>query len=350
MVDSQMGDLSYSSSQYWSIVKMAAERCYREWLQSSPLERLRLKPTVDDRVLLWPRTERRALAMLLQSAPEHLRGECVTTRKLSTDQVLFRLLVAFQPGGAHERTKLLQTITDGRCGETVGEVVEWVRGWRRHVGRAIELGVSIPDALVLVGALQQASDFLSQRNSQVAYRLNLVRQQLGLDYQPCTAATLSFAEHLQAEAEEMQLSTSVSLGLQGAAAPKPRATVKSLQGAQPGVLDAKNAQQPHVGASDGKGFQKRESPSQQSPRKPLANFGTPKRDVEKQTNVSLHTPCWTPRKTGVSLVLVWAIPSGNVLMLGVTSLQRRWLRLPLKKKRARIPTRETLARERVQRK
>ena len=148
--------------------------------------------------------------MLLQAVPDHVRCEVISARKLSTDQVLFRLFCTYQPGGASERTKLLQAISDCTCGETVREVLNWVRTWRRYVGRAKELGVTLPDALVLVGVLQPGSELLSQRSPQVAYRLNMMRQQLSLDQQPTTVAAMTYSEHLQAEAEEMVLTGGVS--------------------------------------------------------------------------------------------------------------------------------------------
>lgn len=119
MLDSQMGDLSYSSITWWNMLKSAAEKCYQEWLNADPIANLRLKPTVDPKASMWPRTERRALGLLLQALPGGLKGELIANRKLSVDQILFRLLIAYQPGGPNERTKILQGITDGRCGQTV---------------------------------------------------------------------------------------------------------------------------------------------------------------------------------------------------------------------------------------
>ena len=120
-------------------------------------------------------------------------------------------MVAFQPGGAGERTKLLQALTNGLFGETVVDVFEGIRHWRRNANRASELRVTLPDALVLVGALQRASDFLSGKSAQVAYRLNL--------------------EHLQAEAEEMKVNSQMSgLGQAAAKHGAGKVNVKSLSG------------------------------------------------------------------------------------------------------------------------
>lgn len=113
-------------------------------------------------------SELKALS-LLQAVPEHVRSEVISARKLTADQALFRLRCTYQPGGASERTKLLQAVSDCKCGESVFEVLRWVRTCRQYVGRAKELGVTLPDALVLVGVLQYGSEFLSQRSPQVAY-------------------------------------------------------------------------------------------------------------------------------------------------------------------------------------
>ena len=131
--------------------------------------------------------------MLLQAIPRpsQIRDDLVSSRKMTSEQIIYKLMVTFQPGGAGERTKLLQALTNGLFGDTVAEVLEGIRHWRRNVNRASELGVTLADALVLIGALQRASDFQSQKSPQVAYRLNLVRQQLNVDHQPTTATVMA---------------------------------------------------------------------------------------------------------------------------------------------------------------
>ena len=83
MIDSHMGDLSYSSNVWWSMVKGSVERCYKEWLTCEPVARLRLRPQLDPTAHHWPRTERRALAMLLQAIPETIRDDAVASRNCS---------------------------------------------------------------------------------------------------------------------------------------------------------------------------------------------------------------------------------------------------------------------------
>jgi hypothetical protein len=114
--------------------------------------------------------------MLLQSIPEHIKSDLVASRRLTVEQVVFKLLVVYQPGGALERTRVLNSITDGKCGDNIQEVLEWVRTWRRNVTRASELGITLPDAMVLMGALHKTHEWLSMKSPQIAYRLNMVRQ------------------------------------------------------------------------------------------------------------------------------------------------------------------------------
>ena len=207
IIDSQMGDLSYTSSEWWSMIREGVNECYQKWLNASPLEKLRMTPQVNPRTKLWPRTERRALSMLLASIPESIRDELVSARKLSTDQVLYKLSITFQPGGAAERTKLLQSITDTKCGSSLTEILDWIRLWRRYVQRAREINVTLPDGLVLLGSLSKCIDLLSAKSPQGSYRLNLVRQQLSVDQLPTMDAIQCYSEHLQAEAEDLMLSS-----------------------------------------------------------------------------------------------------------------------------------------------
>ena len=151
----------------------------------------------------------------------------------------------YQPGGASERTKLLQVIADCKSGETVREILGWVRNWRRYVGRAKELGITLPDALALVGVLQQGSEVLSKRSPQVAYRLNMIRQQLSLDQRPNLSSVMTYAEHLQAEAEELSL-----VGVDENETEKP-----PRPGGKPAVkmLDGSGNEPPKPGFESGKG-------------------------------------------------------------------------------------------------
>jgi hypothetical protein len=95
----------------------------------------------------------------------------------------------------------------------------------------MELGISIPDPMVLSGALQKATDGLSMKSPQVAYRLNMVRQQLGVDVKPTFQAIWGFSEHVQAEAEELMIGLGGDGGSGGSSSKggTSKVSIKSLQ-------------------------------------------------------------------------------------------------------------------------
>eukprot|EP00435_Cladocopium_sp_Y103_P054238 s898_g17.t1 len=103
-----MSDLSGTSSQWWSMVLDAAAKTYAAWVSSTPLPRLRLKVLSPPELAKWPRTEQRAVTMLLAAIPEVLRRELISARKLKSTEILFAFFCRFQPGGVHEKTTLLK--------------------------------------------------------------------------------------------------------------------------------------------------------------------------------------------------------------------------------------------------
>ena len=89
--------------------------------------------------------------MLLAAVPEQVRRDVVASRKMSSVEIVFTLLCKFQPGGAQERTMLLQELNENRLNANAGvkERVNTLRTSRRNLGRASELGVQLPDPLLL---------------------------------------------------------------------------------------------------------------------------------------------------------------------------------------------------------
>ena len=146
-----MSDLGSLSKVWWERTLEVAEDFYGRWLEPTPLERLRLKPTVEvDPVYM--RLEQRGISMLLRILPEAVRRDIVGARNVSTVSILYRLFV-----GA-ERTLLLKSLTEVRVGTTLHDVLRTIRLWRRWVGRALELSVTVPDSLILMQVLGKMSD------------------------------------------------------------------------------------------------------------------------------------------------------------------------------------------------
>ena len=79
-----------------------------QWVTSTPLQRLRLKVVSPTELAKWPRTEQRAVTMLLAAVPDPIRRELISSTKLQSVEILYALLCRFQPGGVHEKTSLLK--------------------------------------------------------------------------------------------------------------------------------------------------------------------------------------------------------------------------------------------------
>ena len=118
---------------------------------------------------------------------------------------MFRLYCLYQPGGQAERADLLKRLTDfqlvGQPTDFAGEIRQWIR-W---LSRCEELGLVLPDPMVLASVLNRSSDVLAKMDTQTGFRLASVRQELHLDNQPNLRDVKLFSEFLLAEAEDMSI-------------------------------------------------------------------------------------------------------------------------------------------------
>ena len=247
VVQQMIGDVSYTSAQWWGVVMTAVEHAYHHWLQADPLMRLRMAPVIPDMARGWPRTENRVVGMLLQAVPKDIYEDLVANRHMSAGQVMFKLYTVFQPGGQVERTSLLQMLVDWKGpSNDAAEMVNSIRKWRRWVVRAEELQLVLPDPLVLAGVVAKMSDALARLGgAQAAYRLSSVRQHLGIDLRPGMQEIRTFSELLQAEAGEMALRQPGNTTQGPAAKPNNVVGVKSMSGPD-------SSGNPPKGASKGK--------------------------------------------------------------------------------------------------
>ena len=200
-----MADISNSAKAWWEESLMVAQEHYSRWLRLSPLERLRSKPQVEVDPA-FQRIEQRGIAMLLGALPDQLRRDLVSGRQLSVVHILYRLHVAYQPGGGAEKTQLLKNLVESKFSTSVGELLMQVRLWRRWLSRAQELHLNLPDPLVLMHALQRMIDSTQKAGgTQVSFRISNVRQELRVDYAASLEGVTELAEYVQAEIEEMSL-------------------------------------------------------------------------------------------------------------------------------------------------
>ena len=202
-----MADISHSAKAWWEESLSIAQEHYARWLTMSPLERLRAKPVVVVEPALQ-RIEQRGIAMLLGALPDQLRRDLVSGRQLSVVHILYRLHVAYQPGGGAEKTQLLKNLVETRFATGTSDLLTQVRLWRRWLTRAQELHLSLPDPVVLMVTVQRMIDSATKSGgSQMAFRIANVRQELRVDYAATVEAVMELAEYVQAEVEEVSLVT-----------------------------------------------------------------------------------------------------------------------------------------------
>ena len=203
LITPMMKDLSGTSAQWWDGVMEESTRVYEQWLQSEPLTRLHLRPVLPpgcDRQP-WARFEQRAQTMLLKALPEDMKSEAISSRSTTTVDLLFRILKKYQPGGLAERTHVLKQLVEGKSPNSIQDMVTQLQLWMRWFKRAKELRIDIPDATLLMGALDRLGQPLVRLSPQSAFRLSTVRAALQVDTMPTQDGARAFAETLLAEGE-----------------------------------------------------------------------------------------------------------------------------------------------------
>ena len=203
LITPMMKDLSSSSALWWDGVMEEATRVYEQWLQSEPLARLHLRPGLPPGCERqpWARLEQRAQTMLLKALPEDMKAEAISSRSTASVELLFRILKKYQPGGLSERTHVLKQLVEGRSPGSVGDMVGQLQLWMRWFKRAKELRIDVPDATLLMGALDRLAQPLVKLSPQSAFRLSTVRAALQVDVMPTQEGARAFAETLLAEGE-----------------------------------------------------------------------------------------------------------------------------------------------------
>ena len=202
-----MKDLSATSWKWWEEVLNLAMVAYRDWLQAEPVQRLYIRPrTPPECSGVWSRLEQRGQLMLINAAPQNIKAEVLASRTTSSVEVLYALFRRYQPGGLAERSRLLRQLVEPKAPQSMNEVVEALRGWRRSLRRAQELDIATPDATLLLGALDKMTELVGRTSSQVAFRMSSTRATLGVDVTPTLETAMSFSDMLTAEAESLAIS------------------------------------------------------------------------------------------------------------------------------------------------
>ena len=140
LVKPVMFDISQGARDWWLQIMGEVEDLYAIWLQASPLQRLRLRPAENGVNPALQRIEMKGVNMLLQVLPEGIK-KVVSSRTLSSSNIMFKLFTVFQPGGGSERAGLLKQIAEPKIMGGVQEVLGTLRNWRRWLLTCSRAGI-----------------------------------------------------------------------------------------------------------------------------------------------------------------------------------------------------------------
>ena len=212
----QMADLSASSGEWWTMIMEVAKDWYRRHQELTALERLQHEVKVPQELTVtkWASVEKRACSLLLQAIPESQKEDIIASRSLTMLGIIMRLMVNYQPGGAHEKAAVLLALEAPTEAQAVGDAISGLRRWLRWKRRAVDINVSLPDPMVLLKGLDRLVSKVLAGNPTVQFRINLVRTTLKVDSLP-TLTSVQLAESMMAELDQLAYSRRKEKGASG---------------------------------------------------------------------------------------------------------------------------------------
>ena len=200
-----IGSLTEKASGWWEANSQLAVNTYKAYQGESPLQKLKIRvganSFVDDEK--WSRLERRVMTLLLQSMQPQIKNEVMMLRIDKVKDCLFKLYTIYTPGGASERASLIKQLEYIAPQDSPTELTASLRKWKKLVSRASEMGVNIPDGSVLMVAVENAIKKVVSGQPDMAFKLNMAKQDLQLPYQPHITSVLTYVDHILAELQQV---------------------------------------------------------------------------------------------------------------------------------------------------
>ena len=228
-----VGSITDKASVWWTVTLEAVMEAYHKYQMETPLKRLEVKPgaTPGLDAERWARLDKRVLALLMPTMTATIKQEILMLRLATVKEVLFKLYTVYAPGGAAERASLLRQLETIPTTTSVIDLIANMRRWKKLASRAAEMGVALPDGSVLLMAIEAAVKGVVDLNRDMAFKLNMAKQELQLPYKPTVSAVMVYADHVMAELHQIipysnkdaklkGLSTTPSSPTSSAASPK----------------------------------------------------------------------------------------------------------------------------------
>ena len=205
LAEQQIGTLASGAGEWWAKTLRVAQVAYAEYQTLSPVRRLGVMATLTPELRedKYKKLERKVAALVLASLPKGVRDDLVAYRVQGVHQILYRLMVIFQPGGAQDRAQLLKQLDVTESAPGPSEATAALRRWYRLLQRASDLGVTLPDESLQVRSLSMIVKRTSEQNADFKFRLALARTELQIDTRPTQENVMRYLQHLLAELEQL---------------------------------------------------------------------------------------------------------------------------------------------------
>ena len=205
LTEQQVGSLASGAAEWWQKTLSVAQKAYGEYQSLSPMKRLSVRAVLPEELKedKYKKLERKVASLVLSSLPKGVRDELVAHRVQGLRQILFRLMVAFQPGGAQDRAQLLRQLDVSESSPGPAEAVVALRRWYRLLQRAADLNIALPDESLQVRSLTNIVRRTAELHGDFKFRVALAKTELQIDSRPSQANVMRFLQHLLAELEQL---------------------------------------------------------------------------------------------------------------------------------------------------
>eukprot|EP00439_Symbiodinium_sp_Y106_P048927 s3665_g6.t1 len=180
LAEQQIGSLASGAAEWWQKTLSVAQKAYSEYQSLSPMKRLSVKASLTEELKedRYKKLERKVASLMLSSLPRGVRDELVAHRVQGVHQILFRLMVVFQPGGAQDRAQLLKQLDMSESSPGPAEAVVAIRKWYRLLQRAADLNRALPDESLQVRSLSTIVKKTAESHSDFKFRMALAKTEL----------------------------------------------------------------------------------------------------------------------------------------------------------------------------
>ena len=200
-----VGSITDKASGWWARNVELALGAYYVYQRESSLNKLKVRvqddPEVDD--ARWSRLEKRVMTLLLQAMPSAIKNEVTMLRIGVVKVCLFKLYTVYAPGGTSERASLIRQLEAIPVNDSVMDAVVALRKWKKLIGRAQEMGVSLPDGSVLLMAVENSIRKIVDGHRDMSFKLSMAKQALHLPHMPTQVSVMTYTDHVLAELQQI---------------------------------------------------------------------------------------------------------------------------------------------------